>query len=46
MNSAQRNAFNGLALAVIRSTKEVGDIRFVAVSADLKDAVLRVASHK
>jgi beta-galactosidase len=45
MNSAQRNAFNGLALAVIRSTKEAGDIRFTAVSADLKDAVLRVASH-
>jgi hypothetical protein len=45
MKSAQRNAFNGLALAVIRSTEEAGDIRLTAVSADLKDAVLQVASH-
>jgi beta-galactosidase len=45
MKSKQRNAFNGLALAVIQSTEKSGDIRITAVSADLKDAVLKVVSH-
>ncbi len=46
MKSKQRNAFNGLALAVIQSTEKSGNIRLTAVSADLKDAVLQVVSHK
>jgi beta-galactosidase len=46
MKSKQRNAFNGLALAVIQSTEKSGNIRFTAASADLKDAVLRIVSQK
>jgi len=46
MQSNQRNAFNGLALAVIQSTRKSGNIRLTAVSADLKEAVLQVVSHK
>ncbi len=46
MKSKQRNAFNGLALAVIQSTEKGGNIRLTAVSSDLKDAVLQVVSHK
>ena len=46
MKSKQRNAFNGLALAVIQSTEKSGNIRITAVSASLKDAVLQVFSNK
>lgn len=46
MNSKQRNAFNGLALAVIQSTEKSGNIRLTAVSSNLKDAVLQVVTHK
>jgi beta-galactosidase len=46
MKSKQRNAFNGLALAVIQSTEKSGNIRLIAVSAGLKDAVLQVVSEK
>jgi beta-galactosidase len=46
MKSKQRNAFNGLALAVIQSTEKGGNIRLTAVSANLKDAVLQVVSTK
>jgi beta-galactosidase len=46
MKSNKRNAFNGLALAVIRSTEKSGNIRLTAVSAGLKDAVLQVFSKE
>ena len=46
MQSNQRNAFNGLALAVIQSTRKSGNIRLTAVSNDLKEAVLNVNSIK
>ena len=46
MKSKQRNAFNGLALAVIQSTEKSGNIRLTVVSVGLKDAVLQVVSHK
>jgi beta-galactosidase len=46
MKSKLRNAFNGLALAVIQSTEKSGNIRLTAVSANLKDAVLQVVSNK
>jgi beta-galactosidase len=46
MKSKQRNAFNGLALAVIQSTEKSGNIRLTALSPDLKDAVLQIVSHK
>ena len=46
MKSKQRNAFNGLALAVIQSTEKSGNIRITAVSANLKDAILQVFSNK
>jgi len=46
MKSKQRNAFNGLALAVIQSTEKSGNIRITAISANLKDAVLQVFSNK
>jgi beta-galactosidase len=46
MKSKQREAFNGLALAVIQSTVKTGNIRLRAVSADLKDAVLQIVSRK
>ncbi len=45
MKSKQRNAFNGLALAVIQSTLKSGNIRISAVSPGLKDATLQVVSH-
>lgn len=45
MKSTLRNAFNGLALAVIQSTGTGGIIRVTAVSADLKPAALQVRSH-
>jgi beta-galactosidase len=46
MKSKQRNAFNGMALAVIQSTEKSGNIRITAISANLKDAVLQVFSNK
>jgi len=46
MKSKKRNAFNGLALAVIQSTDKSGKISITAVSADLKNAVLQVVSTK
>ena len=46
MKSKQRNAFNGLALAVIQSTEKNGNIRLIAVSANLKDADLQIVSRK
>jgi hypothetical protein len=45
MQSKQRNAFNGLALAVIQSTRINGKIRVTAVSSGLKDAVIELSSH-
>jgi beta-galactosidase len=44
MKSKQRNAFNGLSLAVIQSTEKGGDIRITAASDNLKGAVLQVVS--
>jgi len=46
MKSKQRSAFNGLALAVIQSTRKSGNIRLTAVSADFKEAVIQVATLK
>jgi beta-galactosidase len=46
MKSKQRNAYNGLALAVVQSTEKSGSIRLTAVSEGLKDAVLQVVSQK
>ena len=46
MKSKKRNAFNGLALAVIQSTEKGGNIRITAVSADLKEAVIQIVSTK
>jgi beta-galactosidase len=46
MKSKQRNAFNGLALAVVQSTEKTGNISLTAVSQGLKDAVLQVISTK
>ena len=46
MKSKQRNAFNGLAIAVVQSTEKSGNIRLTAVSEGLKDAVIQVVSQK
>jgi beta-galactosidase len=46
MKSNRRNAFNGLALAVIQSTEKSGNIRITAVSGNLKEAVLQLISDK
>ena len=46
MQSKDRNAFNGLALAVIQSTRKSGTIRLTAVSDGLKKAVIEVVSSK
>jgi beta-galactosidase len=46
MKSKLRKAFNGLALAVVRSNGKSGSIRVTAFSADLKGAALQVVSHK
>lgn len=46
MKSKQRNAYNGLALAVIQSTGKNGNITVTAVSDGLRDAVLKVVSGK
>ena len=42
MQSPKRNAFNGLALAVVQSTRKSGNIRITVSSKDLKEAVLEV----
>lgn len=46
MKSKQRSAFNGLALAVFQSTRKSGNIRLTAVSGNLKEAVIQVATLK
>jgi beta-galactosidase len=46
MKSKQRNAYNGLALAVVQSTEKSGNIRLTASSAGLKDAVIQVISSR
>jgi beta-galactosidase len=46
MQSRQRNAFNGLALAVIRSTEKEGEIRISAISNGLQEASVKVVSRK
>ena len=46
MKSLRRNTFNGLALAVIRSTEKSGIIRLTAVSDGLKDAVVQIVTNK
>jgi hypothetical protein len=46
MKSKSRQAFNGLALAVIQSTERKGEIRITATSGNLKKAILRVVSLK
>ncbi len=46
MKSKQRKSFNGLALAVIQSTRKSGTIRLTAVSADLKESVIQIATNK
>jgi beta-galactosidase len=44
MKSKQRNAYNGLALAVIQSTGKAGNIRITAASSGLKETDLHVVS--
>lgn len=46
MKSQIRKAFNGLALAVVRSTRKAGTIRLTAVSRNLKSAVILIETHK
>ncbi len=46
MQNKLRSTFNGLALAVIQSTRKSGKIRLTAVSETLKGAVLELVSHK
>ncbi len=46
MKSKDRKAFNGLALAVVRSTQKAGTIRLTAVSKNLKGAVIEIISRK
>ena len=46
MKSKQRHAFNGMALAIIKSTERSGNISITAASAGLKDAVLHIVSHR
>jgi beta-galactosidase len=45
MKSKQRNAYNGLALAVIQSTGKTGNIKITASSSGLKETVLHVVSN-
>ena len=45
MKSKQRNAFNGLALAVIQATGKAGNIRITAASSGLKETFLHVSSN-
>jgi len=44
MQSKLRNAFNGLALAVIQSTQKGGTVRLTTVSEGLKEAAIEVNS--
>ena len=46
MNSPDRKAFNGLPLAVIRSTRKAGTIRLTAISKGLKGAVIDIVSSR
>jgi beta-galactosidase len=46
MKSNKRNAFNGLALAVIQSTGNGGNIKISAHSPGLNDATIQIASGK
>jgi beta-galactosidase len=46
MQSKKRNSFNGLALAVIQSTKKSGSINLTAMSAGLQEATLQILTHK
>ena len=46
MKSKARSAFNGLALAVIQSTRKSGIIRLTATSDELKQAVLQITTSK
>jgi len=46
MQNKQRNAFNGLALTVIQSTRKIGNIRLTAVSGNLKSATIEIVSHQ
>jgi len=46
MKSKSRSAFNGLALAVIQSTRKNGIIRLTAASDNLKEAVLQITTSK
>jgi len=46
MKSKQRNAYNGLALAVVQSTEKSGSIHLTASSEGLKDAFLQVISSR
>jgi beta-galactosidase len=46
MKSKQRNAFNGLALAVVQSTLHAGNIRILATSEGLKPASIEVMTVK
>jgi beta-galactosidase len=46
MKSKQRNAYNGLALAVVQSTEKSGSIKITAVSNGLKDAVVQIVTSK
>ena len=45
MKSKQRNAFNGMALAVVQSTGKTGNIKITAASSGLKETVLHVVSN-
>jgi beta-galactosidase len=46
MKSKQRDAYNGLALAVVQSTEKSGIISLTASSEGLKDAVFHLVSQK
>jgi beta-galactosidase len=46
MQSKQRNVFNGLALAVIKSTRKNGNIRLTAFSKNLKESDIQIATSK
>ena len=46
MSSNKRNAFNGLALAVIRSAEKSGDITITVSSENLKGAILHINANK
>jgi beta-galactosidase len=46
MKSNKRQTFNGLALAIIQSTQQSGNIRLTAVSENIKSANVQIISHK